>query len=57
MDTKRTGADHAEAAEADRVPPNSKPHGEALPPEVDGAKGPEPTRHGDWQHKGRCTDF
>ena len=21
------------------------------------AKGPEPTRFGDWQHKGRCTDF
>lgn len=20
-------------------------------------KGPEPTLHGDWQHKGRCTDF
>ncbi|KAF4729678.1 hypothetical protein FOZ63_003259 [Perkinsus olseni] len=20
-------------------------------------EGPEPTRHGDWQYKGRCTDF
>jgi hypothetical protein len=20
-------------------------------------KGPEPTRYGDWEHKGRCTDF
>lgn len=19
--------------------------------------GAEPTRHGDWEHKGRCTDF
>lgn len=28
-----------------------------LPPEVGGAKGPEPTRYGDWEHKGRCTDF
>ena len=28
-----------------------------LPPEVGGAKGPEPTRYGDWSHKGRCTDF
>jgi hypothetical protein len=28
-----------------------------LPPEVGGAKGPEPTRYGDWAHKGRCTDF
>ena len=22
-----------------------------------GSKGPEPTRHGDWEHNGRCTDF
>jgi len=28
-----------------------------LPTEVGGAKGPEPTRYGDWAHKGRCTDF
>jgi hypothetical protein len=28
-----------------------------LPPEIGGAPGPEPTRYGDWQHKGRCTDF
>jgi hypothetical protein len=33
----------------------------AVPPEqrqeIGGYKGPEPTRHGDWEHKGRCTDF
>ena len=28
-----------------------------LPAEVDGPKGPEPTRYGDWEQKGRCTDF
>jgi hypothetical protein len=28
-----------------------------LPPEVGGPKGPEPTRYGDWEVKGRCTDF
>ncbi len=22
-----------------------------------GCKGPEPTRYGDWEHNGRCTDF
>jgi hypothetical protein len=27
------------------------------PKEIGGAKGPEPTRYGDWEHKGRCTDF
>jgi hypothetical protein len=28
-----------------------------LPKEIGGAPGPEPTRYGDWQHKGRVTDF
>jgi len=26
-------------------------------PEVGGAKGLEPTRYGDWERNGRCTDF
>ena len=25
--------------------------------EVGGRKGPEPTRYGDWEKNGRCTDF
>ena len=28
-----------------------------MPTEVNGPKGPEPTRYGDWEQKGRCTDF
>jgi hypothetical protein len=28
-----------------------------LPPEICGQKGPEPTRYGDWEKAGRCTDF
>jgi hypothetical protein len=28
-----------------------------LPKEIGGPPGPEPTRYGDWQYKGRCTDF
>ena len=27
------------------------------PIEIGGPKGPEPTRFGDWENKGRCTDF
>jgi len=27
------------------------------PKEVGGKKGPEPTRYGDWESNGRCTDF
>ena len=26
-------------------------------PERGGPKGPEPTRFGDWENNGRCTDF
>jgi homeobox protein ESX1 len=26
-------------------------------PEVGGYAGPEPTRYGDWEHRGRATDF
>jgi len=25
--------------------------------EIDGPAGPEPTRFGDWERKGRCIDF
>lgn len=27
------------------------------PKEHQGPKGPEPTRYGDWEHKGICSDF
>ena len=27
------------------------------PAERGGPKGPEPTRYGDWEARGRCTDF
>ncbi len=29
----------------------------ALPPEVRGPRGPEPTRFGDWERKGIASDF
>jgi hypothetical protein len=38
-------------------PSDAKPEQPRLPPEVGGPKGPEPTRYGDWEVKGRCTDF
>ena len=37
--------------------PDRKPAAPVLPKEIGGAKGPEPTRYGDWEYKGRCTDF
>jgi hypothetical protein len=29
----------------------------ARPPEIGGRQGPEPTRYGDWELRGRCIDF
>lgn len=29
----------------------------AQPRELGGPAGPEPTRYGDWERKGRCIDF
>lgn len=28
-----------------------------MPGEIGGPRGPEPTRYGDWEVKGRCSDF
>jgi len=41
------------------TPPVSttRPAPPPLPPEIGGPKGPEPTRFGDWEQKGRATDF
>jgi hypothetical protein len=40
--------------EVPETPAKPKP---VLPKEIGGVEGPEPTRYGDWQHKGRVTDF
>jgi hypothetical protein len=45
----------SETKPEDTAPARPKPP--VLPKEIGGAKGPEPTRYGDWEHKGRCTDF
>jgi hypothetical protein len=37
---------------ADKQVPPAPP-----PREIGGPKGPEPTRYGDWEYNGRCTDF
>ena len=35
----------------------TRPDESAMPREINGPKGPEPTRYGDWEQKGRCSDF
>ena len=37
--------------------PADAPEPSARPTEHGGPPGPEPTRYGDWERKGRCTDF
>ncbi|MBO6559567.1 MAG: DUF1674 domain-containing protein [Nisaea sp.] len=41
------------------VPAQLKPETKGAPnaEEIGGYDGPEPTRFGDWEHKGRTTDF
>ena len=34
-----------------------KEHAKAAPKELNGPKGPEPTRYGDWENKGIASDF
>jgi len=41
-------------AEARRAAAGAK---KPLPPEIGGPKGPEPTRYGDWEKNGICSDF
>jgi len=31
--------------------------GDDRPREIGGPKGPDPTRYGDWERRGRCIDF
>lgn len=45
------------AAETEEIPPSKPEKKIPMPKEIGGPKGPEPTRYGDWEQKGRCTDF
>jgi len=46
----------AESDRDSRVADLSGPHGTDSR-EIGGPSGPEPTRFGDWERKGRCIDF
>ncbi len=43
----------AEAGNTDLADAAAEPRAD----EIGGPKGPEPTRYGDWERKGRCIDF
>jgi hypothetical protein len=44
-------------AETTEAPEDKAKPAPPLPKEIGGVEGPEPTRYGDWQHKGRVSDF
>ena len=63
MDTDKTSKDTgADSKAGDNATDAAKDAttryvGADIPGEINGPKGPEPTRYGDWEQKGRCSDF
>ena len=55
-DTGTDGKAGDDAADATKDA-TTRPDGSDMPREINGPKGPEPTRYGDWEQKGRCSDF
>lgn len=47
----------AAAPAGEQADPPRKPAPVQPPGEIGGPAGPEPTRFGDWEFKGRCSDF
>ncbi len=45
------------SAEIGEKKPKKKPTAKKNSEEIGGPKGLEPTRYGDWEAKGRCSDF
>lgn len=55
-DTPTPEATAPEATAPEAIPAADAPTTEAVE-ELGGPKGPEPTRFGDWERGGRCSDF
>lgn len=50
-------ADQSEAASPAEYTAQVPPAAAKTPRELGGREGPEPTRYGDWELRGRCIDF
>lgn len=55
-ETKDNEAREAEVPETEGAE-TASPAPKQKPGEIGGPQGPEPTRYGDWEVGGRCTDF
>jgi hypothetical protein len=53
----RQVADAAADTKLGRPKPPASPGTPSRPAELGGREGPEPTRYGDWEVKGICSDF
>jgi hypothetical protein len=49
--------ENEQAPVPDALKPDPAKPAPKMPKEIGGPAGPEPTRYGDWEQKGRCTDF
>jgi hypothetical protein len=50
-------SDDKKPAAGEKKPPAPAKAGPERPKEIGGPKGPEPTRYGDWESNGLCSDF
>jgi hypothetical protein len=56
--SETSARERKEATTPDRPQrPERKPPAQPAVIEIGGPKGPEPTRYGDWEKGGRCSDF
>ena len=55
LNKKRSSSSSQARGLSNDIPVNIKKEGSAE--EIGGPKGPEPTRFGDWEKNGRCSDF
>jgi hypothetical protein len=61
MPESKTDTERTERSDAESAPGNGEPETHATrtgrAKEIGGPEGPEPTRYGDWERNGRCSDF
>lgn len=56
-ETQKLSTPQPENDQAASAPDTSSISTDSSTKELGGPKGPEPTRFGDWERKGRCVDF
>ncbi len=55
--TEKKDLTHVDLVNGSSTSVGSNVSQQKMPVEINGPKGLEPTRFGDWEQKGRCTDF